>query len=129
MRGAASSDFPAHSEGRACRGGAAGGVFTFIQVSVEHLGQSRRWGSGTPQGGARGKGPAGLPLFAVTVWGAHPTLSSHGGFIAPEYAVPGHGHAKLELGKQTLLNVTDILKVEIRELEVYEGQIGLKLSI
>lgn len=59
----------------------------------------------------------------------HPTLSSHGGFITPEYAVFGHGHAKLELGKQTLLNVTDILKVEIRELEVYEGQIRLKLSI
>lgn len=64
-------------------------------------------------------------MFAVTVWGAHPALSSRSGFIIPDYAVLGHRHAKLELGKQTLLNVTDILKVEIRELKCTKDKYAL----
>lgn len=79
---------------------------------------------------AVGRAVLGLPLFEVTVRGAHPALCSHSSFILPQYAVLGHRHAKLELGKQTLPNVTYILKVEIREFEVCEEeQIRLKLSI
>lgn len=70
----------------------------------------------------------GLPLFAVTVWGAHPALSPDGGPV-PAYTVLGHRHAHLELGEQTLPDVTHVSGAEIREFEVCEGQTHSELSI
>lgn len=103
--------------------------FMPIPVKVGAPGAAPAWLIPEQLGAERtGKGRARPPFVCRHGLGSTPRpLPSRGS--VPEYTVPGHRHAHLELGEQTLPDVTHISRAEIREFEVYEGQTHCKLSI